>query len=83
MTNKEWKIKNLHLNWGELLLKKENLIKEILTTEFKLNQIKEELLRYGISQTNSEMGDNKTEMGESDHLDNCLTHNSDTSIHKL
>ena len=43
MTNKEWKIKNLRQSWGELLLKKETLLKDIWTTEYKLNQIKEEL----------------------------------------
>ena len=42
MTNKEWKIKNLRQSWGELLLKKESLLKDIWTTEYKLNQIKEE-----------------------------------------
>lgn len=83
MTNKEWKIKNLRLGWGELLLKKETLLKEIWTIEYKLNQIKEELLRYGIHQTISELGEDKADMGESDHLDNCFAYNGDTDIHKL
>lgn len=83
MTNKEWKIKNLRLSWAELLLKKETLIKDIWTTEYKLNQIKEELLRYGISETNSELGGNKTDMGESDNLDNCFAYDGNTSVHEL
>lgn len=83
MTNKEWKIKNLRLNWGELLLKKETLLKDIWTTEYKLNQIKEELLRYGVSETDSELGNNETDMGESDYLDNCFAHNGSTSVHEL
>ena len=48
MTNKEWKIKNLRQSWGDLLLKKMTLLKDIFTIEYKLNQIKEELLRYGV-----------------------------------
>ena len=83
MTNKEWKIKNLRLSWGELLLKKETLLKDIWTTEYKLNLIKEELLRYGISETDSKLGGNETDMGENDHLDNCFAHNDNTSIHEL
>lgn len=83
MTNKEWKIKNLRLSWGELLLKKETLLKDIWTTEYKLNQIKEELLRYGISEANSELGSDETDMGESDNLDNCFAYNGGTSVHEL
>ena len=83
MTNKEWKIKNLRHSWGELLLKKESLLKDIWTTEYKLNQIKEELLRYGVHQGISELGSNETDMGESSNLDNCFAHNSSTSVHEL
>ena len=83
MTNKEWKIKNLRQSWGELLLEKESLIKKILDVEFNLNSIKENLLRYGISETNSELGSNETDMGKSDRLDNCFAHDSGTSVHKL
>lgn len=83
MTNKEWKIKNLRLSWGELLLKKETLLKEIWTIEYKLNQIKEELLRYGIHQTNPELGKDEADMGESDYLDNCFTCDSNANVHEL
>ena len=83
MTNKEWKIKNLRQNWGELLLEKESLIKKIWDVEYKLSLIKENLLRYGISETNSELGSNETNMGKSDNLDNCFAHNSNTSVHEL
>lgn len=83
MTNKEWKIKNLRQSWGELLLEKESLIKKIWDVEYKLNLIKENLLRYGISETNSEMGSNETDMGESDHLDNCFAYNGSTTIYEL
>lgn len=83
MTNKEWKIKNLRQYWGDLLLKKETLLKDIWTTECKLNQIKEELLRYGISETDSKLGSNETNMGESNCLDNCFTHDGSTSVHEL
>lgn len=83
MTNKEWKIKNLRLSWAELLLKKETLLKDIWTTEYKLNQIKEELLRYGISETNSELGSDETDMGKSDCLDNCFAYDGNTPVHKL
>ena len=76
MTNKECKIKNLRHSWGELLLKKETLLKDIWTIEYKLNQIKEELLRYGIHQTISELD-------ESDCLDNCFTYDSNTDTHEL
>ena len=48
MTNKEWKIKNLRQSWGDLLLEKERMIKEIWDIEYKLNLIKENLLRYGV-----------------------------------
>ena len=83
MTNKEWKIKNLRLSWGELLLKKETLLKDIWTIEYKLNQIKEELIRYGVFEENSGMGSNETDMGESDSLDNCFACDGDTTVHKL
>lgn len=83
MTNKEWKIKNLRHSWGELLLKKETLIKDIWTIEYKLNQIKEELLRYGIHQSVPELGKDKADMGESDDLDNCFAYNNSIDIHKL
>lgn len=83
MTNKEWKIRNLRLNWGALLLKKETLLKEVWTIEYKLNQIKEELIRYGVSETNSELGSNKADMGESDNLDNCFAYNDNSTIYKL
>lgn len=83
MTNKEWKIENLRQSWGELLLEKERLIKEIWNIEYKLNLIKENLLRYGISETNPGMGSNKADMGESDYLDNCFAHNGGTAVHEL
>ena len=83
MTNKEWKIKNLRQSWGELLLKKESLLKDIWTIEYKLNQIKEELLRYGVHQKYQGMGDGETDMGESDNLDNCFAYSNNIDIHKL
>lgn len=83
MTNKEWKIENLRQSWGELLLEKERLIKEIWNTEYKLNLIKENLLRYGISETNPGLGSNKADMGKSDYLDNCFAHNGSTAVHEL
>ena len=83
MTNKEWKIKNLRQSWGELLLEKEHKIKEIWNIEYKLNLIKENLLRYGISETNSELGKDETDMGKSDYLDNCFACDSNTDVHKL
>lgn len=83
MKNKEWKIKNLRQSWGDLLLEKEHLIKEIWDVEYKLNLIKENLLRYGISEENSGMGNNETDMGESDNLDNCFAHNGSTPVYKL
>ena len=83
MTNKEWKIKNLRHGWGELLLKKETLLKDIWTTEYKLNQIKEELLRYGVHQEHQGMGSGETDMGESDCLDNCFACSDNIDIHEL
>lgn len=83
MTNKEWKIKNLRQSWGDLLLKKETLLKDIWTIEYRLNQIKEELIRYGISETNLKLGSNEADMGESDNLDNCFAYNGNTSVHEL
>lgn len=83
MTNKEWKIKNLRHNWGELLLKKEILLKDIWTIEYKLNQIKEELLRYGIHHKIPELGKDKADMGESDYLDNCFACDDNTDVHEL
>lgn len=83
MTNKEWKIKNLRQSWGELLLKKESLLKDIWTIECKLNQIKEELLRYGIHQKDQGMGGGETDMGESDDLDNCFAYSNNIDIYKL
>lgn len=83
MTNKEWKIKNLRQSWGELLLKKETLLKDIWATEYKLNQIKEELLRYGIHRKDQGMGSGETDMGESDDLDNCFAYSNNIDIHKL
>lgn len=83
MTNKECKIKNLRQSWGELLLEKERLIKEVWDVEYKLNLIKETLLRYGISAEISELGSYETDMGKSDNLDNCFTHNNSTSVHEL
>ena len=83
MTNKECKIKNLRQSQGELLLEKESMIKKIWDIEYKMNLIKENLLRYGIPTENSELGSNKANVGESDHLDNCFTCDSSTSIHEL
>lgn len=83
MTNKEWKIENLRQSWGALLLEKERLIKEIWDVEYKLNLIKENLLRYGISETDSKLGSNETDMGKSDNLDNCFAHNGSTPVYKL
>ena len=83
MTNKEWKIKNLRHSWGELLLKKETSLKDIWTIECKLNQIKEELLRYGVHQAISELGKDETDMGESDYLDNCFTCDGNADVQKL
>lgn len=83
MTNKEWKIKNLRLSWGELLLKKETLLKDIWATEYKLNQIKEELLRYGIPTEIPELGSIETDKNESDCLDNCFTSDNRTPVRKL
>lgn len=83
MTNKEWKIKNLRQSWGALLLEKESLIKKILDIEYKMNLIKENLLRYGISETISELGKDEADMGESDYLDNCFACDSNTDIHEL
>ena len=83
MTNKECKIKNLRQSWGELLLEKESMIKKIWDVEYKMNLIKENLLRYGIPAENSELGSDKTDMGESDHLDNCFAHNGSTTVHEL
>jgi hypothetical protein len=65
MTNKECKIKNLRQSWGELLLEKESLIKKIWDVEYKLNLIKENLLRYGISETDSELGGDETDRKKS------------------
>ena len=83
MTNKEWKIKNLRQSWGDLLLKKESLLKDIWTTEYKLNQIKEELLRYGTHREISELGEGKADMGESNYLDNCFACDNNTNVHEL
>lgn len=83
MTNKEWKIKNLSQSWGELLLKKETLLKDLWTIEYKLNQIKDELLRYGVYHEISKLGKDKTDMGESNYLDNCFAYNNNTDVHKL
>ena len=81
MTNKECKIKNLRQRWGDLLLEKEGKIKEIWEIEYKLNLIKENLLRYGIPEENSGMGSNETDMGEGGNLDNCFTHNYGTPFY--
>lgn len=83
MTNKECKIKNLRLSWGDLLLKKETLLKEIWEIECKMNLIKENLLRYGVSEKNPRMGSDETNVGESDHLNNCFTYNDNTPVHEL
>lgn len=83
MTNKEWKIKNLRQSWGELLLKKESLLKDIWTIEYKLNQIKEELLRYGVHQKDKGMGSGEADMGESDDLDNSFAFSNNIDIHEL
>lgn len=83
MTNKECKIKNLRQSWGDLLLEKERLIREIWNTEYKLNLVKENLLRYGVSEANPEMGSNKTDVGKSDHLDNCFAYDNHHAVHKL
>lgn len=83
MTNKEWKIKNLRQSWGALLLEKESLIKKILDIEYKMNLIKENLLRYGISETISKLGKDEADMGESDYLDNCFACDNNTDVHKL
>lgn len=83
MTNKEWKIKNLSHSWGELLLKKEALLKDIWATEYKLNQIKEELLRYGIQQAIFEPGKDKADTGKSNYLDNCFACDNNTDVHEV
>lgn len=83
MTNKKWKIENLRQSWGDLLLEKESLIKKIWDVEYKMNLIKEKLLRYGISEKNSEPSKDKADMGESDHLDNCFAHDGSIDVDEL
>lgn len=83
MTNKEWKIENLRQSWGDLLLEKESLIKKIWDTEYKINLIKEKLLRYGISGENSNLDKEKADMGESDYLDNCFACDDNIDVNKL
>lgn len=83
MTNKECKIKNLRQRWGELLLEKESMIRKIWDIEYKMNLIKENLLRYGISTETAELGSNETDMGKSDNLNNCFAYDGNTSVHKL
>lgn len=83
MTNKECKIKKLRQSWGELLLEKERLITEVWDIEYKLNLVKETLLRYGVHHEISELGKDKADMGESDHLDNCFACDGNTDVHKL
>lgn len=80
MTNKEWKIKNLRLSWGELLLKKETLLKDIWATEYKLNQIKEELLRYGVSEKIPRMDENTTEIDPMADLDRSFTYDGGSNL---
>lgn len=83
MTNKEWKIENLRQSWGDLLLEKESLIKKIWDIEYKTNLIKEKLLRYGISNENSNLDKEKANMGESDQLDDCFAYNDGIDVNKL
>lgn len=83
MTNKEWKIENLRQSWGDLLLEKESLIKKIWDVEYKINLIKEKLLRYGISDENSNPDKEKADMGESDCLDNCFACDGNIDVNKL
>lgn len=83
MTNKEWKIEHLRQSWGDLLLEKESLIKKIWDVEYKINLIKEKLLRYGISEKKPEPSKEKTDMGESDYLDNCFTYDDSIDVNKL
>ena len=83
MTNKEWKIKNLRQSWGDLLLEKERLIREIWDIEYKLNLVKENLLRYGVHQKYQGMGSGEADMGESDSLDNCFACSNSIDIHEL
>lgn len=83
MTNKEWKIENLRQSWGDLLLEKESLIKKIWDVEYKMNLIKENLLRYGVHQKYQGMGSREADMGESDSLDNCFARSNNIDIHKL
>ena len=63
--------------------KKETLLKDIWTIEYKLNQIKEELLRYGVDRKYQEMGSGETNMGKSDDLDNCFACSNNIDIHEL
>ena len=83
MTNKEWKIENLRQNWGDLLLEKESLIKKIWDIEYKINSIKEKLLRYGISDENSNLDKGKADMDKSNYLDNCFACDNNTDVHEL
>ena len=83
MTNKEWKIKNLRHSWGELLLEKESLIKKIWDIEYKMNLIKENLLRYGVHQKNQGMDSGEADMGESNCIDNCFACSNSIDIHEL
>ena len=83
MTNKEWKIENLRQSWGDLLLEKESLIKKIWDVEYKINLIKEKLLRYGISEKNSEPSKDKADMDESGCLDNCFAYDGNIDVNKL
>lgn len=83
MTNKEWKIESLRQSWGDLLLEKESLIKKIWDIEYKMNLIKENLLRYGVHQKDQGMDSGTTNMGESSCLDDCFTCGNNTDIYEL
>lgn len=83
MTNREWKIENLRQSWGDLLLEKESLIKKIWDVEYKMNLIKEKLLRYGISDENSNLDKEKADMDESDYLNNRSACDGNINVDKL
>lgn len=75
MTLRTTKIEDLRKGFAELQAKKLQLTKEIWEIEFKIEKIKEQLMKY---ERVSRMAERKAEMGEdcSEYPDGCIDCNS-------
>lgn len=74
MTNRESKINAMIALWGDLIQKKEKLVREMWTIETKLSNLKQKINEYGASKKIPRMDQNTTEIDPMADLDRSFAY---------